>query len=70
MENAFAMTVVNRINKLNESLLDEAVVIDEYSGFGYGGEQVTSFAKIEDHKDKGIIIDNTMESDYIGMIAD
>ena len=70
MENAIPMTVVDCINKLNEGLLDEAVVVDKYARFGYGGEQVTSFAKIEDNKDKRIVIEYAMESDYIWVIAD
>jgi hypothetical protein len=70
MENTISMAVVYGIDKLNESLLDEAVITEEYPGFGYGGEQVTSVTKIEDHKDKGIFIDDTMKGDDVGMIAD
>lgn len=69
MEDKFSMAMVDRIDKLNESVLDEAVIIEEYSGFGNSGEQVTSVAKIKDHKNKRMFRDDTMESDDIGVIA-
>jgi hypothetical protein len=70
MENVVSMTIVNRIDKLNESLLDETVIIEEYPGFGDSGEQITSLAKVEDHKDKGIFKDDTVKGNDVGVIAD
>jgi hypothetical protein len=69
MENVILMAMVDCVDQLRESFLDEAVIAEEYPSFGNGGKQVAPIAKIENHKDEGILLNETVKGDDVGVIG-
>lgn len=70
MENILFVTVVNCVDKLDESRANKLIVSLESALFGNGGEQVAAVTKVEHNKDEFITVIHIVEGDDVGMSGD